>query len=438
MPSERKISPLTRKQGLQGAPRIPGDKSISHRALMLGALAEGTTEITHLLESEDVLSTWRCLEAMGIVIRKEGDRVFVEGKGMKGLRPPHSILNCGNSGTTLRLLMGILASQTFTVTLTGDESLRQRPMKRIAEPLREMGAELTLNEGEFAPLTLRGASRLRALEMSLPTASAQLKSALLLAGLAARGVTRLKGKIQSRDHTERLLPYFGAAVEVHSDSIEILGGQSLRAAVLKVPGDFSSAAFWIGAALLVKGSCLEMQNVSLNPTRTGLLEVLQRMGIEIKREVTQTHPEPFGRLRVTSQDLKAVTLGEKEIASLIDEIPLIAVLATQATGTTVVRGAQELRVKETDRIQAIALNLSAMGVQIEVFEDGFQIHGPQKLKGALLDSKEDHRIAMAFSVAALIAEGESTLQHADCVGISYPDFYQTLEQLRTFVPEQGV
>jgi 3-phosphoshikimate 1-carboxyvinyltransferase len=419
---------------LSGKPVIPGDKSVSHRSLMFGALASGQTTVSHLLESGDVHSTWRCLEAMGARIERFTEagqaRVRVHGLGNRGLQAPRGILDCGNSGTTMRLLMGILAGQAFKAELTGDDSLRRRPMKRVAEPLRRMGARIDLTNDQTAPLVISGGN-LKSLSYDLPVASAQLKSALLLAGLFARGETRLGGMIESRDHTERLLPHFGVKLSQKSGEVSIVGGQSLHAAHVNVPGDISSAAFWLVAAAIVPGSSLEIENVSLNPSRVGILKVLERMGVGLETEMTEELPEPIGKLRISfnARGLEATRITPDEVPELVDEIPVITVLATQARGTTEIRGAEELRVKESDRIEATAAGLRAMGAEVETLPDGFRIHGPQKLKGAVIESVDDHRIAMAFSIASLIAAGETEIRGTECVAISYPNFYQTLAEL---------
>lgn len=423
---------------LEGTPFIPGDKSISHRSLMFGAIARGRTRVANLLESGDVRSTWSCLEAMGAEIRDtraQDGFVWVEGKGLFGLKAPNRELDCGNSGTTIRLLMGLLCGQGFDVRMTGDASLRKRPMKRVAEPLRAMGARIELDGGNLAPVLLQSSGegaglRLRACDFALPVASAQLKSAVLLAGLYAEGTTRLSGLIQSRDHTERLLPHFGAQIEKTATELRITGGQQLRGCELQVPGDISTAAFWLAAAARVPGSRIIMHDVSLNPTRTGILKVLERMGARIRVELTVEQPEPMGTLTIESTRLVGTEILAAEVPELIDELPMIAVLACGAEGTTVVHGAEELRVKESDRIEAVARNLRAMGGVIETFADGFAVKGPQKLRGARIDTFEDHRIAMAFSIAGLQAEGSTEIVGADCVGISYPAFFSTLEELR--------
>jgi len=419
---------LNRVKSFAGNPKIPGDKSISHRGLILGALAAGTSEVVDILESEDVQSTARCLKELGVVITKKENRTFIDGIGDRGFSSPKTVLDCGNSGTTMRVMMGVLAGRPITATLSGDSSLVKRPMKRVSEPLRLMGADFTLSNENFAPLTVVG-GKIHAIDYQLKIASAQIKTAIIMAAITAEGTTRLTGEIGSRDHTERLLPHYGCAITANETEILIRGGQKLRANVLHVPSDPSTAAFWIGAASIIPNSTLELNNISLNPTRTGFIQALQRMGASIRTEITTTHPEPVGNVFVKTASLKGVNISKEEIPSLIDELPLLAVLATQAHGVTEVRGAEELRVKESDRIEAVAKGIRAMGAEIEVFEDGFKIIGPQKLSGANIQSFHDHRIAMAFSIGALVADGETTIHDSECCSISYPNFYETLKGL---------
>ncbi len=427
--------------------KVPGDKSISHRALLFGALARGSTEISNLLEAEDVRSTETCLRHLGIQITRTGSGWSVLGQGRERLKTPLTHLDCGNSGTTVRLLMGVLAAEPFLAHLHGDASLSNRPMKRVAEPLRKMGAQIQLSSAGTAPVQILGTRSLQAINYSLPVASAQLKSALLLAGLSAEGTTRLSGQIFSRDHTERLLQHFGVHVErtqgqeflnpshpidqPESDAtyLSIKGGQELTAAKIIVPGDISSAAFWLGLGTLIPCGTIEIQDVLLNPTRIGILTLLQKMGAQIRFEITSSHPEPLGWIKVNHSELRGIEIHPNEVPTLIDELPLIAVLAAFANGTTIVRGAEELRVKETDRLEAIACNLRAMGGAIELFPDGFAIEGPQRLRGNAMESFGDHRIAMAFSIAALKADTSSEIRGSECVSISYPKFYETLNSL---------
>ncbi len=419
---------IIRAKNFKGSPRIPGDKSISHRGLILGALADGTSEVIDILEGEDVQSTARCLKDLGVVITRENNRTLIKGIGATGFKTPDHILDCGNSGTTMRVMMGVLAGRDITATLTGDGSLVKRPMKRVAAPLKLMGAQFKLTNDDYAPLTVTG-SKIKAIDYELKIASAQIKTAIIMAALCAEGTTRITGEIGSRDHTERLLPHFGVKMKVTDQAIEIEGGQKLKANAVKVPSDPSTAAFWIGAASLIPGAELSLDNISLNPTRIGFIRALQSMGASIQIEVVTSEPEPVGKVKVKASGLKGFTLPISEVPSLIDEIPLLAVLATQAVGTTEIRGAEELRVKESDRIEAIAMNLRAMGAVIEVFPDGLKIVGPQKLKGASIETVHDHRIAMAFSIAGLMADGETTINGAECCAVSYPDFFKDLEEL---------
>lgn len=422
------IEKISRAKRFRGRPVIPGDKSVSHRTLIFGALSEGTTEVENLLNSGDVNSTASCLRQLGVEITREGEITRVKGKGGYHFDQPASMLDCGNSGTTIRLLMGVLAGQRLSATLTGDQSLVKRPMKRVAEPLGLMGAGFKLSEGGFAPLTVTG-KPLHGIDYELKVASAQIKTAIMLAAINAEGTTRITGEIHSRDHTERMLKYFGVNVLSDSEKVEVPGRQRLTARRMSVPSDPSTAAFWLGAACLIPDSAIEMENVSLNRSRTGFAEALKRMGGKVTSEQTVSDPEPMGWVRASYGELRGISIRAEDVPALIDELPLLAVLATQARGETRVEGAEELRVKESDRIEAVAYNLRAMGVEIEVLKDGFVIQGPQKLKGAVIDSFHDHRIAMAFSIAALVAEGETEIHHAECAGISYPAFFKTLRDL---------
>jgi len=325
-------------------------------------------------------------------------------------------------------MMGLLAGQSFSSGMTGDQSIQRRPMKRAAEPLRKMGAKIELTREDFAPITIRG-TNLVGVDYDLKVASAQVKTALLLAGLYASGTTTVRGSIGTRDHTERMLPHFGVRIRKTASEISITSGQKLIASPVRVPGDPSSAAFWMGAASIVKDGMVEIENVCLNPTRTGFFEVLRRMGAKIEQEITCESPEPIGNIRVTCQSLRATEVSPDEIPSMVDEVPLLAIVASQAEGTTIVHGAEELRVKESDRLEAVATNLRAMGARIETFKDGYSITGPQKLHGAVINSFDDHRIAMSFAVASLIAKGTTEIQNHECVMISYPRFFEVLRRL---------
>lgn len=413
---------------LKGSPKIPGDKSISHRALILSALAEGKSEISHLLDSADVNSTWGCLEALGVSIKKHGNKVWVEGQGLDSLKQASGKLDCGNSGTTMRLLMGLLAGQNFDSILIGDASLSKRPMKRVAEPLSCMGADIKLQNDNFAPVHIKGRS-LKAVDYSLEVASAQVKSAMMLAALFCPETTQLSGLIHSRDHSERMFELFGADIVTRPTEIKVTGRKPLRSCELKIPGDPSAAAFWMAAACIVPGSEIELRDISLNPTRLGFLRALEKMGAYIETEIVSVGPEPIGHVKVKSSDLKAITVSAEDIPSLIDEIPILSIVCTQAHGTSEIRGAGELRVKESDRLNAIGQNLMAMGVKIELLPDGFRMTGPQALYGAVIQSHDDHRIAMAFSIASLLAKEPTRIINPECVQISYPHFYDTLRDL---------
>lgn len=411
-----------------GTVSVPGDKSLSHRGLLFGAISQGKTRLTGLSQGEDVQTTARCLEAMGVRIERRTSEVIIDGVGLKGLRVAKAALDCGNSGSTMRMLMGLLAGQDFVSTLTGDASLSRRPMDRVANPLREMGAQIDLTETRFSPLRITG-KKLKGIPYSLPVASAQVKSALLIAGLLAEGETRLTGKIQSRDHTERLLPYFGASLREDASSITIAGNQKLQGVSFDIPGDPSSAAFWLAGACVVGKGSVSLDRLLLNPTRTGFQRTLTRMGAQLIENVVVKAPELAGNVEVKGSMLRGISVAPHEVSSLIDEVPMLAVLATYADGITEVRGAEELRVKESDRIESVAINLRRMGVVIETFPDGFRIKGPQKLTGATVDSFGDHRIAMAFAIGALGASGDTRILNCESVNISYPEFFETLERL---------
>jgi 3-phosphoshikimate 1-carboxyvinyltransferase len=409
---------------------VPGDKSVSHRALILGALADGITSIRGLLDAADVRSTRGCLAALGVGITGDASgAVDVRGVGLGGLRAPADALDCGDSGTTLRLLAGVLAGHPFRATLTGDASLRRRPMGRVADPLRRMGASVDLDPQDRAPMTVQGRAPLAAVAYDLPVASAQVKSAILLAGLHAAGRTVVGGRVDSRDHTERLLRHFGVPVETAPDHVAVTGGCRLRAAPVRVPGDPSSAAFLLAAGAMIPGGSVEIRDVLLGAHRTGFLRVLERMGAGVEIEVTGREPEDVGTIRVSFAPLRATGVDPSEVPSLVDEIPVLAMLATAARGTTVIRGAAELRVKESDRIEAIAANLRALGVEVATSADGLAIRGPQRLRSGTVDAGGDHRIAMAFAVGALAADGPVDIAGAGCVDVSWPGFFGALREL---------
>jgi 3-phosphoshikimate 1-carboxyvinyltransferase len=413
---------------LRGRVRLPGDKSISHRALILGAIAQGVSQVRNFLPGNDCVATLECLRALGVDIQHSGDSLLIQGVGSRGLGKPKAGLDCRRSATTMRLLAGVLAGQPFASTLDGSPSLRRRPMGRIIEPLRRMGCSVVSENGGLPPFAIRG-GRLQAIEYQPPVASAQVKSAVLLAGLYAEGRTVLRELVPTRDHTERLLDLMGAHVETSDGAVGISPGP-LRAIEYSIPGDMSSAAFFLVAACLVPGSEVRLSSVGVNPTRTGLLDTMKRMGAEIVVEsLGQEGGEPVADLVVRSVALRAVEVGGNVIPRIIDELPILAVAATQAEGVTIVKDAAELRLKESDRIATVVGELRKMGAQVEERPDGFIVEGPTRLHGARLDSHGDHRVAMSLSVAALLAEGESFIAGGDCTGDSYPWFEETLQTL---------
>lgn len=418
---------------LRGTIAVPGDKSISHRALMFNSVAEGNATITNFLAGADCLSTAACMRALGVEIEVRGTLATVHGRGLRGLRAPDAILDCGNSGTTMRLLAGLLAGQPFEATLTGDDSLRRRPMLRVVEPLRRLGAEIGgVDGGKFAPLTIRGRA-LHGAQVELTVASAQVKSALLLAGLLADGPVTLSGKTASRDHTERMLSAMGIDLRVEPGRITLYPPAHPvfpYPLSLRVPGDPSSAAFWWVAAAIHPDAELTTTGVCLNPSRTGALDVLAAMGADISIANRQNEgQEPIGDVTVRSSELRATEIGGELIPRLIDELPVLAVAAAVAKGTTVVREAAELRAKETDRIATVAGELGRLGVRVSPAEDGFSVEGDWAICGAEVASHGDHRMAMALGVASLVAEGETTIDDPDCAVVSYPGFWEQLEAL---------
>lgn len=418
-------------RSLRGELTVPGDKSISHRAVMFGSLAEGTTEITNFLQGADCLSTIACFRHMGIEIENTTERILVHGKGLHGLRKPDCILDVGNSGTTTRLISGILAGQDFEVSLTGDDSIQSRPMGRIIRPLSEMGANIESVKGNgCAPLRIRP-GKLHAIRYNSPVASAQVKSCVLLAGMyASGGETSVTEPSLSRNHTELMLSYFGADVSSAGTTAVIQPEPLLTAQKVEVPGDISSAAYFIAAALMVPGSEILIRNVGINPTRDGILRVVRAMGgrIELLNE-RKMGGEPAADLLVRHSALHGTVIEGDLIPTLIDEIPIIAILAACADGTTVIRNAEELKVKESNRLDIMVTELARMGVDIEGTDDGMIIRGGRPLQGTAVDSRLDHRIAMSFAVAGLAAEGTTEVLRADCVDISYPGFYRDLESL---------
>ncbi|GAB4265529.1 3-phosphoshikimate 1-carboxyvinyltransferase [Thermincola ferriacetica] len=416
---------------LRGTIAVPGDKSISHRAVMIGSLAEGPTRIENFLMGADCLSTIRCFRAMGIEINIEKDNIVtLVGKGLRGLQEPGDILDVGNSGTTIRLMTGILSGQPFFSSVTGDESIRKRPMDRVTIPLTRMGAHIWGREnGRLAPLAIKG-GELYPIDFVSPVASAQVKSAVLLAGLFASGQTRVEEPVKSRDHTERMLRYFGADIEVEGNRTTVTGFPELTGREVRVPGDISSAAFFIVAGLTTPGSELMLREVGLNPTRDGIIDVLRQMGgrIEILNE-REVSGEPVGDILVKSSLLRGVEIDGAIIPRLIDEIPVLAVAAAVADGETVIRDAAELKVKETNRIATVTMELAKFGVEVDELPDGLRIKGGRKLQAAFCDSHGDHRIAMAMAVAGLVAEGETTIDGWEAADVSFPNFGELLEKI---------
>ena len=421
---------ITKSSGLHGELAIPGDKSISHRAIMFGALAEGTTEITNFLQGADCLSTISCFQEMGVDIDNRTDRVLIHGAGLHGLNAPTQMLDVGNSGTTTRLISGILAGQSFTSSLNGDASIQKRPMKRIIDPLTQMGADIrSLNNNGCAPLEIHGGN-LHGIAYQSPVASAQVKSCVLLAGLYADGTTSVTEPVLSRNHTELMLSGFGAKVTSVGTTATIEPEPHLYGQKIVVPGDISSAAYWIAAGLAVPNSELVLKNVGINPTRDGILRVVEAMGADITRENVHTvSGELVCDLIVRSSSLHGTSVSGELIPTLIDEIPVIAVLACFAEGETIIKDAQELKVKESNRIDTVVEGLLAMGADATATDDGMIIRGGRTLHGATIDSHLDHRIAMSFAVAGLLCDTPTTILNADSVVISYPDFYESLKKI---------
>lgn len=417
-------------KGIRGTMAVPGDKSVSHRAVMFGSLAEGTTVVRGFLHGEDTISTLNVFRAMGIDAADDGDTLVIRGKGLHGLSEPGDVLDCGNSGTSMRLMTGLLAGQGFFSVLTGDRYLRARPMGRVIEPLSRMGATIFGRDGGAkAPLAIQGRT-LKGISYVSPVASAQIKSSLLLAGLYADGLTEVTEPSLSRDHSERMLGYFGAPVEPLANGARIRGGGELKGREVDVPGDISSAAFFMVAALIVPGSELLITGVGVNPTRTGIIDVLTQMGADIEVAGQRlVSGEPVADLLVRSSSLRGIEIGGDTVPRAIDEFPIICVAAACAEGTTVLRDARELRVKETDRIAAMAANLRAAGVQVVETDDGMEITGSGKLRGCTVDSFGDHRIAMSMLIAGLVALGGTTVTDTGCIATSFPSFTDLLERV---------
>jgi 3-phosphoshikimate 1-carboxyvinyltransferase len=409
---------------------VPGDKSISHRSVMLGAIANGVTTVRGFLRGEDNMATMGAFRAMGVRIEDDGETVAIHGQGLHGLKEPADIVDCGNSGTSIRLLTGLLAGQSFFSVVTGDQYLRKRPMKRVVEPLTRMGARIMgRDKGTLAPLAISGGA-LNAIGYESPVSSAQVKSAIMLAGLYADGETSVREPTLSRDHSERMFRLFGASLRVFNNGVTVRGGTELTGQEISVPGDISSAAFFMVAALITAGSELLIRNVGINPTRTGIIDILRSMGgrIELHNE-REVSGEPVADILVRSSQLKAIDIAGPVVPRAIDEFPAICVAAACAEGRTTVRDARELRVKETDRIAAMATNLRILGVTVEECDDGMDIIGAERLGGGAVESFGDHRIAMSLSVAALVSHGGITIGNVDCVATSFPSFFPLLEQV---------
>lgn len=419
---------LTAKNGINGELVIPADKSISHRSIMFGAISKGTTIVNNFLKAEDCLSTIAVFKQLGVRITEKNEQIMIEGKGFEGLTAPSSRLDAGNSGTTMRLVLGILAGCPFTSEIAGDASLNRRPMERVMKPLREMGADLQgTAEAEFPPLKVTG-NTLHGIEYHMPIASAQVKSAILFAALQAEGTTKIIEKEQSRNHTEEMIKQFGGKIQVEGKEIIVTGPQQLIGQEVTVPGDISSAAFYLVAASILANSEVLLKQVGINPTRTGILDVLMQMGANIEERQLDEQNQAAD-LIVRSAQLHACEIQGEIIPRLIDELPIIALAATQATGTTIIRDAQELKVKETNRIDATAEELTKMGANIEPTEDGLIIHGPTSLHGATVDSHGDHRIGMMLQIAALLTAEPVELLNPEAVNISYPEFFTDLVKL---------
>ncbi|EMF0439132.1 3-phosphoshikimate 1-carboxyvinyltransferase [Enterococcus hirae] len=419
---------LTAKNGINGELVIPADKSISHRSIMFGAISKGTTIVNNFLKAEDCLSTIAVFKQLGVRITEKNEQIMIEGKGFEGLTAPSSRLDAGNSGTTMRLVLGILAGCPFTSEIAGDASLNRRPMERVMKPLREMGADLQgTAEAEFPPLKVTG-NTLHGIEYHMPIASAQVKSAILFAALQAEGTTKIIEKEQSRNHTEEMIKQFGGKIQVEGKEIIVTGPQQLIGQEVTVPGEISSAAFYLVAASILANSEVLLKQVGINPTRTGILDVLMQMGANIEERQLDEQNQAAD-LIVRSAQLHACEIQGEIIPRLIDELPIIALAATQATGTTIIRDAQELKVKETNRIDATAEELTKMGANIEPTEDGLIIHGPTSLHGATVDSHGDHRIGMMLQIAALLTAEPVELLNPEAVNISYPEFFTDLAKL---------
>lgn len=421
---------LTNVSKLKGTLRVPGDKSISHRSIMFGSLAKGTTTVHDILRGEDVLSTMQVFRDLGVDIQDDGNIVTITGVGFDGLKAPKNKLDMGNSGTSIRLISGVLAGQDFTVEMFGDDSLSKRPMDRVTIPLRQMGVEVSgQTDRDLPPLTMRGSKALKPIHYQLPVASAQVKSALIFAALQADGESVIIEKEKTRNHTEDMIVQFGGAIDVNDKEIRIKGGQEFTGQDVVVPGDISSAAFWLVAGLIVPNAKVTLENVGINETRTGIIDVIKEMG----GKMTISNVDEIAKsatITVETSELHGVEIGGEIIPRLIDELPIIALLATQANGTTIIRDAEELKVKETDRIQVVADALNAMGADITPTDDGMIIKGKTPLHGAKVNTFGDHRIGMMTAIAALlVSDGDVELERAEAINTSYPSFFNDLEVL---------
>ena len=420
----------TNSKGLKGTIRVPGDKSISHRSIIFGSLAKGETKVYDILRGEDVLSTIQVFRDLGVSVQDDGDVIRIQGVGFQGLQAPTSPLDMGNSGTSIRLISGVLAGQDFAVTMVGDDSLSKRPMDRVAIPLRQIGVEISgQGDRDCPPLHEKGTHQLQPIHYRLPVASAQVKSALIFAALQAEGESTIIEKEKTRDHTEDMIRQFGGEIQVDGKTIRIQGGQEFQGQEVIVPGDISSAAFWLVAGLILPDSVIKIENVGINQTRTGILDVIQEMGGDLTIE-DRDEKAVSASLTVRTSSLKGIRIDGELIPRLIDELPIIALLATQANGQTVIADAEELRVKETDRIQVVADSLNSMGANVVPTEDGMIITGPTPLHGADLETFGDHRIGMMAAIAALLVrDGNVVLDRAEAINTSYPSFFEDLETL---------
>lgn len=430
IPWESCMKLLTNVSQLKGTLRVPGDKSISHRSIMFGSLAKGTTTVHDILRGEDVLSTMQVFRDLGVDIQDDGNIVTITGVGFDGLKAPKNKLDMGNSGTSIRLISGVLAGQDFTVEMFGDDSLSKRPMDRVTIPLRQMGVEVSgQTDRDLPPLTMRGSKALKPIHYQLPVASAQVKSALIFAALQADGESVIIEKEKTRNHTEDMIVQFGGAIDVNGKEIRIKGGQEFTGQDVVVPGDISSAAFWLVAGLIVPNAKVTLENVGINETRTGIIDVIKEMG----GKMTISNVDEIAKsatITVEISELHGVEIGGEIIPRLIDELPIIALLATQANGTTIIRDAEELKVKETDRIQVVADALNAMGADITPTDDGMIVKGKTPLHGSKVSTFGDHRIGMMTAVAALlVSDGDVELERAEAINTSYPSFFNDLEVL---------